>query len=146
MHTQPTLSSLSIRRFAPEAKVPTRAHPDDAGLDLYGFEDVILAPGEGKMCRTGVGIALPHGYMGMVADRSSMGKRGIKTAGGIIDSGYRGEVHVILWNVSKEEVRLRAGERIAQLIVYPIVYPAPVEVEQFEETARGAKGFGSSGA
>jgi dUTP pyrophosphatase len=84
--------------------------------------------------------------MGMVADRSSMGKRGLKTAGGIIDSGYRGEVHVILWNVSREEVRLRAGERIAQLLVLPIVYPEPVEVKEFDSTHRGAKGFGSSGA
>lgn len=140
------LSTLSILRFSPEAKVPTRAHPDDAGLDLYGLEDVLLLPGEGKMCRTGIGVALPHGFMGMVADRSSMGKRGVKTAGGIIDSGYRGEVHVILWNVSREEVRLRAGERIAQLIVLPIVYPEPLEVREFEETERGAKGFGSSGA
>jgi dUTP pyrophosphatase len=142
---QPQLPSLNILRFSPEAKVPTRAHPDDAGLDLYGLEDVLLEPGEGKMVRTGVGIALPHGFMGMVADRSSMGKRGVKTAGGIIDSGYRGEVHVILWNVSREQVRLKAGERIAQLIVYPIVYPEPVEVGEFEQTNRGAKGFGSSG-
>jgi dUTP pyrophosphatase len=140
------MTTLSILRFSPEAKVPTRAHPDDAGLDLYGLEDVLLEPGEGKMCRTGIGIALSHGFMGMVADRSSMGKKGLKAAGGIIDSGYRGEIHVILWNISREEVRLRAGERIAQLIVLPIVYPEPLEVRELDETRRGAKGFGSSGA
>lgn len=141
-----TLSSVNILRFSPEARLPTRAHPDDAGLDLYGLEDMILAPGEGRPLRTGIGIALPPGFMGMVADRSSMGKRGLKTAGGIIDSGYRGEVHVILWNVSKDEVRIKAGERIAQLLIFPIAHPVPIEVTQFEETARGAKGFGSTGA
>jgi dUTP pyrophosphatase len=144
--SQDTLSQLKILRFSAEARIPTRAHPDDAGLDLYGLEDVVLAPGEGKMARTGIGLALPPGYMGLVADRSSMAKRGLKTAGGVIDTGYRGEIHVVLWNISREELRIRAGERLAQLLILPVALPMPVEVSELDETHRGAKGFGSSGA
>jgi dUTP pyrophosphatase len=139
-------SRLDILRVSPEATLPTRAHPDDAGLDLYGLEEVILSPNQGKVARTGIAIALPQGYVGLVADRSSMGKRGIKTAGGVIDAGYRGEIHIVLWNISAEPVHLRAGERIAQLLVFPIATPAVNEVTEFGHvTARGAKGFGSSG-
>ena len=138
-------SSINILRLSPNATLPTRAHPDDAGMDLYGLEDAIIEPGMGKMLRTGIAMALPVGFVGMVADRSSMAKKGIKSAGGIIDAGYRGEIHIVLWNISREPVQLKAGERIAQLLILPIATPAVVEVASLDETARGAKGFGSSG-
>jgi dUTP pyrophosphatase len=137
---------LEILKMAPSATLPIRAHSDDAGLDLFGLEEVTLSPREGKVTRTGIAIALPKGYVGLVADRSSMAKKGIKTAGGVIDAGYRGEIHIVLWNISSEIVTLKAGERIAQLLIIPIVTPAVKEVSEFDhETARGAKGFGSSG-
>ncbi len=136
---------LPIKKFAPEATLPTRAHPHDAGLDLYALEDGIVGAGQGKVMRTGIGIALPEGYVAMVADRSSMAKKGIKTAGGIIDAGYRGEIHIVLWNIAKEEIRLQKGERIAQLLVMPIATPAVKEVMELDQTSRGDKGFGSSG-
>jgi dUTP pyrophosphatase len=138
--------SLDVLRMAPDAVLPTRAHPDDAGLDLFGLEDVILLPGQGRVARTGIAIALPSGCVGLVADRSSMAKKGIKTAGGVIDAGYRGELQIILWNLSADPVQLRAGERIAQLLIMPVATPAVQEVKEFnQETVRGAKGFGSSG-
>jgi dUTP pyrophosphatase len=140
------MKNLEIVRFSPQATLPTRAHPDDAGLDLFGLEEFTLAPGEGKVARTGIGIALPPGHVGQVADRSSMAKRGIKSAGGVIDAGYRGELHIVLWNISGVPVSVSAGERIAQLLIFPVATPAVREVESFAgETARGTKGFGSSG-
>jgi dUTP pyrophosphatase len=104
-----------------------------------------MAPGEGKMIKTGIALAIPQGFVGLVADRSSLAKRGLKTAGGVIDAGYRGEIHIVMWNVSKEVFELKKGERLAQLMVIPIATPAVVEVDLLDDTARGAKGFGSSG-
>ncbi len=138
--------NLEVLRLDLEALLPTRAHADDAGLDLYGLEDVVLEPSQGKVARTGIAIALPSGTVGLVADRSSLAKRGIKTAGGVIDAGYRGEIQIVLWNISGQPVHLRKGERVAQLLIFPVNTPAVLEVKKFrEETARGQKGFGSSG-
>ncbi len=128
-----------------EATLPTRAHPDDAGLDLYSLEDIILMPAQGRVVKTGIAIALPPKHVGLVADRSSLAKRGIKTAGGVIDAGYRGEIHIVLWNISQDPVQLKRGERIAQLLILPMATPAVLEVETLDETLRGTRGFGSSG-
>ena len=138
-------SSIPCLKLFPEATLPTRAHPDDAGLDLYGLEDAVLLPQSGKALRTGIAIALPVGHVGLVADRSSLAKKGLKTAGGVIDAGYRGEIQVVLWNISKEEIRISRGERIAQLMILPIATPAVLEVTELDSTDRGAKGFGSTG-
>jgi dUTP pyrophosphatase len=143
--THDTLGSLPVLRLSPEAVLPTRAHADDAGLDLYGLEDVLLAPGQGKVARTGIALELPAGHVGLVADRSSLAKRGVKTAGGVIDAGYRGELQIVLWNLSREEMQLRAGERIAQLLIMPVATPAVREVSSLGDTTRGTSGFGSSG-
>ncbi len=137
--------SIDILRVSPDAVLPTRAHPDDAGLDLYGLEDILLIPGQGKTAKTGIALALPAGHVGLVADRSSLAKRGVKTAGGIIDAGYRGEIHILLWNLSADPIQLHRGERIAQLLIFPVATPAVVEVTSLDETQRGLKGFGSSG-
>ena len=140
-----TPDQLNITKTDPEATLPTRAHPDDAGLDLYGNENVTILPGQGHVTKTGVAIALPIGHVGLVADRSSMAKKGLKTAGGVIDAGYRGELHIVLWNISKEAVEIKRGDRIAQLLIFPIATPQVIEVETLNETSRGSKGFGSSG-
>jgi dUTP pyrophosphatase len=141
----PNPGTINILRVHPDATLPTRAHPDDAGLDLYNLEDFKMAPGEGKMIKTGIALAVPQGHVGLVADRSSLAKRGLKTAGGVIDAGYRGEIHIVMWNVSKENFELKKGERLAQLMIIPIATPAVVEVKELDSTSRGAKGFGSSG-
>lgn len=136
---------LPVRRLEPAAHLPTRAHPDDAGLDLYAVEDVTVEPGTGLMIRTGVACAVPVGHVGLVCDRSSMAKRGLKTAGGVIDAGYRGELGVVVWNLSRERQHVKKGERCAQMLVIPIATPAPVDSADLGETARGAGGFGSTG-
>ena len=139
------LNTLSVKKLHADAILPTRAHPDDAGLDLYALEDVVLAPGGGLLARTGIGIALPPQTVGLVADRSSMAKKGVKTSGGVIDAGYRGEIHIVLRNITPDEIRFARGERIAQLLILPCLTPAVVETADLGETHRGAKGFGSTG-
>ena len=139
-------NSLKTLRVNSDATLPTRAHPDDAGLDLYGLEDVYLEVGQGKVAKTGIALALPQGHVGLIADRSSLAKKGIKTAGGVIDAGYRGEIQIVLWNISPVPVQLKRGERIAQLLILPIATPAVVEVSTLDETERGLGGFGSTGA
>src|SRR5690348_16150126 len=96
--------SIQILRVSPAATLPTRAHPDDAGMDLYSLEDFTLKPQQGHVTRTGIALALPAGHVGLVYDRSSMAKRGVKTSGGVIDAGYRGEIHIVLWNISGQEI------------------------------------------
>jgi dUTP pyrophosphatase len=136
---------LYVKKVTPEAILPTRAHADDAGLDLYAFEDGVIPPGEGLVARTGVAFALPPRSVGLVADRSSMAKRGVKTSGGVIDAGYRGEVHIILRNITTEPVHFTRGERIAQMLILPCLTPAVLETDTLDETTRGTKGFGSTG-
>lgn len=136
---------IEIMKMDERSKLPTRAHEGDAGLDIYSLESFQLEPGQGKVIRSGIAMAIPSKHVGIIADRSSLGKRGIKTLGGIIDAGYRGEVHIVLWNLSTEIQRLESGERIAQLLIVPIVTPLPNEVSGLDSTSRGAKGFGSSG-
>ncbi len=139
------MNSLPIKKLNPTATLPTRAHSDDAGLDLYGLEGRTIAPGEGVMIQTGVAVGIPEGHVGLVTDRSSLAKRGLKTAGGVIDAGYRGELGVVVRNLGPEPIELTAGDRIAQLLIIPIVTPAPFESEDLGDTTRGVGGFGSTG-
>jgi dUTP pyrophosphatase len=139
------MKNLPFQKLHPMAKVPTRAYSHDAGLDLTTVEEGTLKPGEGRIFKTGLAMAIEPGYVGLIWDRSSMGKRGIKTLGGVIDSGYRGEIGVILWNLSKEDQIIQPGERIAQLLIQSVATPQTEEVANLSETDRGAGGFGSSG-
>lgn len=139
------MKPLHCKKLLPDAILPTRAHPDDAGLDIYSVEEVVVESGQGRMVSTGVAVALPEGHVGMIADRSSLAKKGLKTAGGIIDAGYRGEIKIVLWNISDQPLRLARGERIAQMLILPIATPTPCEVETLDSTARGQGGFGSTG-
>lgn len=137
--------SIPATKLDPKATLPTRAHEDDAGLDLYSLEDVELAPGHGGLAHTGIAVAVPAGHVGLVCDRSSLARRGLKTAGGVIDAGYRGELGVVLWNISGKTQHVKAGERVAQLLIVPVATPAVREVSSLDATARGANGFGSTG-
>lgn len=138
-------SQLSVKKLELDATLPTRAHSDDAGLDLYGSETIVIPPFGGTLASTGIAMALPHGYVGMIADRSSMARKGLKTAGGIIDAGYRGEIKVIFRNLTDQEIRIEKGDRIAQMLIIPIATPAVEEVQDLESSERGEGGFGSTG-
>ena len=138
-------NTIPVKRVVPDAVLPTRAHPDDAGLDLYAAEDVVLGGGGGQTVRTGIALAIPPRHVGLVFDRSSMAKRGVKTAGGVIDAGYRGEVLVVLRNLTNETIQVTKGDRIAQLLIMPVATPAVLESSLLDETSRGANGFGSTG-
>ena len=139
------MKKISVQKMHPEAILPTRAHSDDAGMDLYSLEDVLIPVGLGKMARTGIAIALDIGFVGLIADRSSLAKKGLKTAGGVIDAGYRGEIQVVFWNLSSEDILIKKGERMAQLLTLPIATPVIVESQDLGTTTRGAGGFGSTG-
>ena len=136
-------------RLDPRAQVPTRAHPGDAGLDLHSVEDVILAPGARASVGTGVAVEIPTGYAGLVLPRSGLAARhgiSVVNAPGLIDAGYRGEIRVLLLNPDGHEpFEVRAGARIAQLVIAPVALAEAVEVESLEASQRGAGGFGSSG-
>ncbi len=138
-----------LTRLDPELPVPAAAHPDDAGVDLRCTADVVLAPGERAVVGTGVAIALPPGHAGFVHPRSGLAARAglsVVNAPGTIDAGYRGEIRVCLINHDpREDLRLRRGDRIAQLVVQRVERVRFVEVEQLPRSGRGSGGYGSSG-
>jgi dUTP pyrophosphatase len=140
---------LRFARLADDAVLPTRAHEGDAGLDLYALEAAHLGPGERWSVRTGVAVEIPEGHAGLVLPRSGLAsKHGIALVNspGLIDSGYRGELTVLLLNTDPAEVyKVSPGDRIAQLVVVSVASAEPVEAEALAESARGDGGFGSSG-
>lgn len=131
------------------AQLPTRAHEGDAGLDLYACESAHIGPGERWGVGTGVGVEIPEGHAGLVLPRSGLARdHGIAlvNAPGLIDSGYRGELRVLLLNTDPADTfRVEPGDRIAQLVVTPIATPEPVEAPALSDSVRGEGGFGSSG-
>jgi dUTP pyrophosphatase len=139
---------LPIRRLRDDAIVPARAYDGDAGLDLAACERVVLAPGERATVGTGLAIAIPEGHAGFVQPRSGLAaKSGITIVNtpGLVDSGYRGELKVILLNTDEHEAFVvEPGMRIAQLVVMPVPLVDPVEVDELPESERGVRGFGSS--
>jgi dUTP pyrophosphatase len=141
---------LNVRRLDPAARIPVRAHEDDAGYDLCSVEARVIAPGERVRVRTGLAVELPPGHAGWVVPRSGLADRhgiSLVNAPGVIDPGYRGEVAVLLLNTDRVNAfTLEAGTRIAQLVVTAIASPDCIEVEELSETVRGAGGFGSTGA
>lgn len=127
------------------ARMPTRAHEDDAGLDLYARESVVLWPRESYTFDTGVHIAIPKGYVGLLKSKSSLNINGGLVGEGVIDSGYTGEIRVKLYNNGNQDVRIFKGNKIIQLVIVPIITPEPELVDELEKTERGDNGFGSSG-
>jgi dUTP pyrophosphatase len=141
--------NLRIVRLDPRAALPTQAHPGDAGLDLRALEATALGPGQRASVPTGIAVEIPDGMAGLVLPRSGLAARhgiSLVNAPGLIDSGYRGELTVLLLNTDRaHRVELAAGDRIAQLVLVRVESPTLVEVEQLSASERGAGGFGSSG-
>lgn len=141
--------SLRFARLDPRARLPTRAHPGDAGLDLCALQAVTLAPGARVSVPTGLAVQIPDGQAGLVLPRSGLAARHgvtIVNAPGLVDSGYRGELRVLLLNTDPQTpFAVQAGDRIAQLVLVVIELPEPIEVGSLTDSARGVGGFGSSG-
>ncbi|MGH8911983.1 MAG: dUTP diphosphatase [Acidimicrobiia bacterium] len=140
---------VSFQRLDPELPPPSRAHPGDAGWDLVAATPVRMEPGERAAISTGLAVAIPEGHAGLVLPRSGHAARhgiGVVNGPGLIDSGYRGEVTVLLINHGSETVEFERGERIAQLVIVAVPAVAWSEVEALDGTVRGHGGFGSSGS
>ncbi len=149
---RPTLAAVEELRFAKlsgKATMPTRAHDNDAGLDLYSAEAAQIVPGARVSIGTGLAVAVPEGLAGLVLPRSGLAlKAGITllNSPGLIDPGYRGEVRVLLINMDPNvDFHVRPGDRVAQLLLVPIATAKPLEADELDGSARGERGFGSSG-
>ena len=144
-----TIPPIQVKRLDPELPLPKRAHPEDAGADLYSAQDLVLQPGERALVSTGVAIALPIGTVGLIHPRSGMAaKHGLSIVNtpGTIDAGYRGELMVCLLNTDRTEaIEITRGMRIAQLVIQRVELAQFEEVDQLDETERGSGGYGSTG-
>ncbi len=139
---------LQVRLLHPAAQLPRRAHPGDAGADLFAVEEVVIPAGDRRDVGTGIALAIPSGYAGFVQPRSGLAfKHGIMVVNspGLIDAGYRGEVRVSLYNSGREPFTVAIGERIAQLVVQKVEEPEFLATVELPDTSRGQGGFGSSG-
>ncbi|HEX2994786.1 MAG TPA: dUTP diphosphatase [Anaerolineales bacterium] len=137
---------VKVKKLIPDAQLPKYGRPGDAGFDLYAAEDMSLAPGKHSLIKTGIAVSIPEGTVGLIWDRSGMAARhGIKTMAGVVDFTYRGEVGVVLINLSQNSYGIKKGDRIAQMLIQPVLHAQVEEVTDLEGTERGASGFGSSG-
>jgi dUTP pyrophosphatase len=139
---------VAVRRLREDARLPSQAYDGDAGLDLAAYEGVTLGPGERASVGTGIAVEIPEGYAGFVQPRSGLAARhgiGVVNSPGLIDSGYRGEIRVVLLNTDRTETfTVEPGMRIAQLVVAPVASVRLVEVDELAASERGPRGFGSS--
>lgn len=138
---------IAVRRLRPDAHVPRQTYEGDAGLDLSACEGVVLGPGQRAVVPTGLAVEIPEGHAGFVQPRSGLAARhgiGIVNSPGLIDSGYRGEIRVVLLNTGDEPFTVEPGMRIAQLVVVPVASVRVIEVDELAASERGSRGFGSS--
>lgn len=136
---------LKVRRIQESAKLPQYSHKGDAGLDLFSSVDCVLEEGDVKSVPTGIQVAIPEGFVGLIWDKSGLSLQGIHRLAGVIDSGYRGEVKVVMVNLARESFSIKIGVKIAQMLIQPISEVEIQEVKTLEETDRGENGFGSTG-
>ncbi|MCX6809627.1 MAG: dUTP diphosphatase [Candidatus Berkelbacteria bacterium] len=136
---------LKIKKLSPDAKIPNFAREGDAGLDLYSMDSIAIPAGSRAGIQTGIALEIPEGKAGLIWDRAGLSsKQGLKVLGGVIDSGYRGEIIVTLANISREPVELPKGSKIAQIIIQPFEKPEIEIADELSESERGENGFGSS--
>ncbi|MES3005890.1 MAG: dUTP diphosphatase [Patescibacteria group bacterium] len=137
---------LKIKKLQSDALVPKYALLGDAAFDLYAQSSTTVSPGKHSQIPTGIAMAIPEGYVGLIWDKSSIAIReGIKTLGGVIDAGYRGEIIVGVVNLSEKEYTFEKGHKVAQMIIQERLHADIIEVEELNETIRGSGGFGSTG-
>lgn len=146
-YTWYSFNRLRIKKLEDSAVLPKKANESDAGYDLYSIEDKTIEPNQRMMIRTGISMAIPNNYVGLIWPRSGLAvKHGIDVLAGVVDSGYRGEVCVVLQNHGHQPYKISSGDRIAQILFQKIEFFQLEEVENLEEADRGDSGFGSTGA
>lgn len=137
---------LKIKKLSEDIETPDFAYEHDAAFDLRASHSETIKPGEKKIIKTGLAMAIPVGYVGLIWDRSGMAaKYSLHTLAGVIDAGYRGEVGVVMVNLGSEDFNIEKNMRIAQMLIQPVLQPKIKEVTDLEESERGEGGFGSSG-
>ena len=137
---------IKAKKLYPDAQLPQMIREGDAAMDFYAYKDYVIASGQREIIETGVAIAIPRGYWGNVRDRGGLpAKHGMHTMGGVFDSNYRGEVQIIMINLSQESYNIKKGDRICQMIIERHEDVEVEEVEDLDETNRGENRFASSG-
>ncbi|HAS84670.1 MAG TPA: dUTP diphosphatase [Candidatus Yonathbacteria bacterium] len=137
---------LKIKKLHPSVKVPTYAHIGDAGFDLYAIESVTIPVGARVLVGTGIAMEISDGYVGLIWDKSGLSNNhGLKTLGGVVDAGYRGEVSVGIINLSASDYNVTAGHKVAQMLIQKVERAEIKEVAELSDTTRGHGGFGSTG-
>ncbi|MFM2423959.1 MAG: Deoxyuridine 5-triphosphate nucleotidohydrolase [Candidatus Parcubacteria bacterium] len=137
---------LHIKKLHPDAKLPTYALPGDAGMDFYTTEEVTILPGQIVIIHTGIALAIPLGYAGLLWDKSGLAnKYGLKIVGGVFDAGYRGEILPGMLNTSAVPYTFAKGDKVTQMLIQKVEQPQLIEVDELDETARGAGKHGSTG-
>lgn len=136
---------LKVKKIHKDAKVPSYGHVGDAGLDLFSVMECVLRGGEVRAISTGIQVAIPDGYVGLIWDKSGISLKNIHRLAGVVDSGYRGEIKVVMANLSTEAFSIEKGMKIAQMLIQPVVRVKVVDSEELDDTSRGKNGFGSTG-
>jgi dUTP pyrophosphatase len=149
------MNTLQVILLEQNAIVPTRNKKTDAGLDLYALNDTFIELGSTVVVKTGVSINIPEGYVGKIEDRSSLAAKGLRTGAGVVDTGYAGEIGVVIHNLTSQHAsepvlfrkgyQIRRGDKIAQLLLHPVETPIVEVVGKLWNSERGSNGFGSSG-
>jgi dUTP pyrophosphatase len=139
------INMLYIKRLTETAEIPERAHPGDAGLDLFADADVSIPEYHRALVHTGLAVAIDPGKVGLIWPRSGLAAKGISVDAGVIDAGYRGEIKVLITNMTPHRITLSRGDKIAQLLIQPVYADTLVEVDSLPASSRGEQGFGSSG-
>jgi dUTP pyrophosphatase len=137
---------MKVKKLTPNALLPRRAHPTDSGADLFAVERTVLPPHAITHVHTGVAVELPENTSGIIWGKSSVESKGIKAMAGLVDAPYRGELIVCMYNLNDTEFVFEQGQKVAQLVVLPTLYPEIEEAKELSETTRGAGGFGSTGS
>ena len=136
---------MKVKKLHPDALLPHRAHPTDSGADLFAVERTVLPPHAITKVHTGVAIELPENTSGIIWGKSSVESKAIKAMAGLVDAPYRGELIVCMYNLNDTEFVFEKGQKVAQLVVLPTLYPSFEEAEELTDTSRGDGGFGSTG-
>lgn len=138
---------LKVKKLHPDAKIPSKGHPGDAGIDFFAIETAVFAPGSQVNVKTGVAVEIPEGYVGLIWDKSSISfNKGLKIMGGVIDSGYRGEIIMSLINTTSKEQVIEKGNKVAQMIIQKFENCEILEVDSLSDSVRGVGREGSTGS